>query len=292
VNRKQGIYREQPTRKRIDQLGGTAVDMHFHTNHSDSPTTVKRVLSRAQRLRIGVSITDHNSISGVEEAFQRKSGALVIPGIEVSAIDGPHILLYFYDLKDLQDYYRFHVRPFKGKSPYLAIDLDSWDIVGRAAEYSCVKVAAHPYGYLMFNKGLQKCIEAHYLEQEILELFDGVEVLSGGMSRSLNDKAAVLAERFSKGRTGGTDGHLLIDLGQVLTVGPSNDVEGFLRDIVERKSTALGREKNILQKGFTGTVVTTKYFRYTIPSLHVHYKQNAPRVRRYLDRLTSSRKKG
>jgi predicted metal-dependent phosphoesterase TrpH len=269
----------------IRERGETAVDMHFHTNHSDSPTRVKSALRLARMKGIGLSITDHNTISGVLEAYEANSDVLVIPGMEVSAADGPHILVYFYDLGSMKDFFERHVRPYRRKSPYLAIELDSWDIVRRAEGYSCVKVAAHPYGYLLFNKGLQKCIEAHYLEQEILEYFDGVEIICGGMTRGLNRKAAELAERFTKGRTGGTDGHILYDLGNVVTVGPSDDVEGFLGDVVERRTMAMGQEKNTFQKGIMGTVVMTKYIRYTIPSMRIHYEQNAPRVRRSLYRF-------
>ena len=208
----------------------------------------------------------------------------------MSAADGPHILLYFYDIGSLRDYYERHVRPFKGASPYLAIGLDTSEIVRRSAGYSCVRVAAHPYGYLLFNKGLQKCIEARYLEQSILERFDAVEVMCGGMTRKLNDRAADLAERFLKGRTGGTDGHLLHDLGNVVTVGPSDDVEGYLSDVVERRTKVVGKEKTNVQKTVMGSVVMTKYVRYTLPSLRVHYEQNAPRARRFLRELRSKRR--
>jgi predicted metal-dependent phosphoesterase TrpH len=277
-----GVFRERVTAERIAEEGPAAVDMHFHTNHSDSHTTVAAALRRAKRLGVGVAITDHNTISGSEEAYLSGSGVLVVPGIEVSAADGPHILLYFYDLDSMRDYYERHVRPYKRSSPYLAIGLDTSEIVRRSAGYSCVRVAAHPYGYLFFNKGLQKCIEARYLEQSILERFDGVEVMCGGMTRKLNDRAAALAERFLKGRTGGTDGHLLHDLGNVVTVGPSEDLDGFLGDVVERRSKVVGKEKTNLQKTVMGSVVMTKYIRYTLPSLRIHYEQNAPRARRLL----------
>jgi hypothetical protein len=277
-----GVFREHVNTERIAAEGPTAVDMHFHTNHSDSPTTVEGALRRAKKSGIGLAITDHNTISGVEAALRKSDGVMVVPGVEVSAADGPHILLYFYDRGSMREYYERHIAPFKGPSPFLAIKLDSRDIVERAAGYNCVKVAAHPYGYLLFNKGLQKCIEARYLEQEVLELFDGVEVLCGGMTRALNDKAAVLAQRFLKGRTGGTDGHLLNDLGKVVTVGPSTDLEGFLGDVVERRTKVVGKEKNIPQKVVMGSAVVVKFLPYTIPSIKVHYQQNAPRVRRYL----------
>lgn len=290
MNETDHIFRERVTAERIAREGSTAVDMHFHTNHSDSPTTVASALRRAQRLGVGVAITDHNTVSGSEEALRSDSGVFIVPGIEVSAADGPHILLYFYDRDSMRDFYERHIRPFKRRSPYLAIELDTWEIIRRSEGYSCVRVAAHPYGYLLFNKGLQKCIDARYMEQEILEHFDGVEVMCGGMTRRLNDRAAALAERFLKGRTGGTDGHLLHDLGNVVTVSPSEDLDSFLGDIVERGTEIVGKEKTNMQKTVMGSVVMTKYIRYTVPSLRIHYEQNAPRVRRLFRDLTTKKR--
>lgn len=287
----EGVRFERPDLERLHREGYSMVDMHFHTNHSDSPTRVRSAIKLARRMGIGVAITDHNTISGYQEALSFADDVLLIPGMEVSAADGPHILLYFYRPRDMCDFYRRHVQPYKRKSPYLAIRLDSNEIADRAEGYGCVRVAAHPYGYLLFNKGLQKCIEAHYLEQEILEKFEGVEVLCGGMTHALNIKAGQLAERFGKGRTGGTDGHLLYELGGVVTCGPSDNAEDFLGDIVERRSIIVGKEKGPLQKGVMGTVVAAKYLRYTVPSLQIHYEQNAPRIRHYLDWKTNNRKR-
>ena len=83
---------------------------------------------------------------------------LIVPGMEVSAFDGPHILTYFYSPGDLEDFYRKHIEPNRQKAPWLATKLRTPEILDRAEGYNCVMVAAHPYGYLLFNKGLQKCI--------------------------------------------------------------------------------------------------------------------------------------
>jgi hypothetical protein len=52
----------------------------------------------------------------------------------------------------------------------------------------------------------------------------------------------------------------------------------------------MGMEKGPLRKGLMGTVVATKYLRYTIPSMRIHYEQNAPRIARYFTRLRSRRR--
>lgn len=276
----QKIIFEKPDIEQINRHGLNAVDMHYHTNHSDSPTRVKDALKRAKQKGFGLAITDHNQISGVIEAYELKTDVLVIPGMEVSTRDGPHILVYFYTIPELKEFYELHIHKNKRKSPYLAIALTTQEIVEKTEEYNCLTVAAHPYGYLLFNRGVQKCVEGEYLNQDIIEYFDGIEVICGGMVRNLNIKAADLALAFEKGITGGSDGHLLRDLGNVVTCTHAEDVDGFLTDIMRRKSVVIGREKNFMLKCAMAMVVFTKYIKYTAPSLRIHYEQNMPRVRR------------
>ena len=280
----QKIIFEKPDIEQINRHGLKAADMHYHTNHSDSPTRVKDALKLAKQKGFGLAITDHNQISGVIEAYELKTDVLVIPGMEVSARDGPHILVYFYTIPELEEFYEQYIHKSKRKSPYLAITLTTQEIVEKTENYNCITVAAHPYGYLLFNKGVQKCVEAEYLNQEIIDYFDGIEVICGGMARNENEKAAKLAGTFDKGITGGTDGHLLRDLGKVVTCTHAEDVDGFLTDILRRRSMVIGREKNIMLKCAMGMVVFTKYIKYTAPSLRIHYEQNLPRVKRMGER--------
>ena len=163
----------------LKRKGLTGVDMHFHTNHSDSHTRVKDALKLARFKGIGLSITDHNQVSGVLEARRLDSQVLSIPGIEVSAWDGPHILLYFFSVGDLEECYKKDIENKKSSSPYLATKLKTEDIVEIAGNYNCLTVAAHPFGYLLFNKGIGKCIEYEYLQPEIIRDFSGLEVICG-----------------------------------------------------------------------------------------------------------------
>jgi histidinol phosphatase-like PHP family hydrolase len=282
---------EVPDLARLRKEGLTAVDMHFHTNHSDGHASVHQVLAKARRAGFGVAIMDHNVISGSLQAFQERGDLLVIPGMEVSALDGPHILTYFYSPGDLEDFFRRHIEPNRHKSPWLAIKLGTQEIIDRAESYSCVTIAAHPYGYMLFNKGLQKCIEGKYLPPEIMKRLDGYEVICGGMTHSLNVKAMKLAEERNMSFTGGTDGHMLSDAGGVVTCAPEDTLERFLEAVASRRNVVIGDEKGTLEKIATGLTVMSKHSRYFLPSMAIHYRQNAPRVRHRINRLRDQRKK-
>jgi len=117
------IRNKSPLLHKIREKGYTPVDMHIHTHHSDAAISIPSLLSRAKHLGIGVSITDHNEISGVIEACDQPHDVLVIPGIELSSCEGPHVLLYFYSEGDLADYFATHIKGTLRKSQYMAIQL-------------------------------------------------------------------------------------------------------------------------------------------------------------------------
>ncbi|MDR0981023.1 MAG: PHP domain-containing protein, partial [Methanocalculaceae archaeon] len=90
----------------VQWISGSAFDMHVHTNHSDGLVRVPDLLAYLHRRGLGAAITDHNTITGVREAWEHtKAAEILIPGIEVSAIDGPHLLIYVDTLRDLASYY-------------------------------------------------------------------------------------------------------------------------------------------------------------------------------------------
>src|SRR5690606_26201059 len=131
-----------------------------HTRHSDGFITLRDIRAIRVRSGLSVAVTDHNSISGVREAWSdggERCG--VLPGVEVSASDGPHILLYFERFSDLEDWFSRSVQRRIGECPYMAVSLTSQEIVDSAAETGALVIAAHPYGYALLPRGLIKCVE-------------------------------------------------------------------------------------------------------------------------------------
>lgn len=100
-------------------LDGKA-DLHMHSTYSDGWLSPKQLVDKAAKAGLSVmSITDHDSVGGIEEAasYAREIGITLIPGIEMSAEVGGmevHILGYFIDYKSeyLQKYLR-HLRELR-----------------------------------------------------------------------------------------------------------------------------------------------------------------------------------
>ena len=91
------------------------IDLHTHTIHSDGALTPHELVNKAFKIGLEtISITDHDSINGLEEAIScsKDLGIEVIPGVEISTdIDNTemHILGYFFDIynDELHKYLQF-----------------------------------------------------------------------------------------------------------------------------------------------------------------------------------------
>ncbi|MDD1695640.1 MAG: PHP domain-containing protein, partial [Methanoregula sp.] len=163
------IRHKSPLLHKIREKGYVPVDMHIHTHYSDAAIGIPSLLNRAKHLGIGVAITDHNEINGVIEACKQHHDVLVIPGIELSSCEGPHVLLYFYSVSDLTDFFTIHIKGALRKSQYMAVQLSVEKILTSAENYSCVKAAAHPFGYFGINRGILKCIDNKTLPAGIID---------------------------------------------------------------------------------------------------------------------------
>lgn len=258
----------------IASNGLLCADMHFHTRCSDSYTDVASALKLAKERKVGFAITDHNLISGAKEAFSEKRDVMVIPGIEISSWDGPHILVYFYEFDELREYWHNNVKPYMSRSPWLAISKDTEWIVNSLEGANCVISAAHPLGYFFFNKGVQKCINKGYLDPSITERIDAYEVICSGMSRRENEEALECANKYDLGYTGGTDGHLLSELGNVVSVSDASDRHGFLDDVKKKRNNIVGKEKAPHKKVLMGAASASRFIPYLPSSLAMHYRQN------------------
>jgi predicted metal-dependent phosphoesterase TrpH len=83
---------------RVDGSAGAYVDLHAHSTASDGSKTPTAVVTAARAAGLAaIALTDHDTAAGVDEAVEagRGLGVRVIPGVELSAMDGEreiHIL--------------------------------------------------------------------------------------------------------------------------------------------------------------------------------------------------------
>ena len=242
----------------------TYVDMHHHSQYSDTYTRVRNIIKCAKKHNIGVSITDHNEIRGSMIADNDKD-LFSIPGIEVSSKEGPHVLVYFYDAKELEEYFHKHILNFRGPNPYMRTKVGVADIVDSANLYSTVTTIAHPFSASHLNitrlddhkEGLT------YLSKHA----DAFEVICGQNIRRWNKMAMNFVHKSGKCYTAGSDGHILNALGTVLTYSKADTREEFLDNIKKRKNYIMGKEMMILQRLYPYVRMAarhTKYFKASV----------------------------
>ncbi|MBN2457632.1 PHP domain-containing protein [Candidatus Woesearchaeota archaeon] len=265
---KNSIIFEKPSHDLLKAVGMQGVDMHFHTRYSDTNVHIRSIIKRAKEKGIGVAITDHNEIAGSLEAARNIEGVLIIPGIEVSCLDGPHILLYFYSFKELVHFFETHIKPNRGKNPFLATNIRTAELIHSTRKYNCLRVAAHPYGYMIANNGLSKAIGKAHVSHEVMRDIDGLEVICGAIGRRYNRKAVEQARLLGRAVTGGTDGHTLFQLGEVLTISRADTRKEFLDNIKKKNNIVMGKELKMVPKIVPATkMLKTHAIDYTVPTI-------------------------
>ena len=224
----------------------TVVDLHFHSHYSDGYNSVNAIAKRAQDLNIGIAITDHNEIKGAVE-LEKFGGLLNIPGIEITSVEGTHLLVYFYEIDGLEEFYKKVVKPNMGIDVMSSTYLQMEEVIERARRFETVVVFPHPYCATftgIHNK--------YFPEDRLNRLFamvDGIEVINSENLKKWNLRSALLGLNVNKGITGGSDGHRLFQMGKVVTYSScKNDRRTFLDAIKKKHSKVIGKEIDIIRK--------------------------------------------
>lgn len=217
----------------------SAVDMHFHTAHSmDAISHIRTVLAKCRNENIGVAITDHNSISGVEQAFTLRKNEFVIPAVETQDHRGIHTIYYFHTLRDLRAFYQKEVKPHQKENPFF-LDIPCEDLMLRAKQYNGLVCVPHPYA--------PGVVGIHKIEvtREITRAIDFIEGLNGCNLRHMNMRAVRWAQALKKPMTAGSDGHTTGELGQSLCIAHGMTTESFFASIKKNKNILVGKEANL-----------------------------------------------
>ena len=224
----------------------TVVDLHFHSRFSDGADTVDNIAQRARQLGIGIAITDHNAIDGAVE-LDGYDDVFSIPGIEVTSLEGTHVLVYFYRIDDLKNFYAADVKPHMGSTVMSSIDLDVESIVRCARKYNSVVIFPHPYSAAFTGICNHSFSEAQL--DRLLRMADGVEVINSQNLKRWNLKSALLGFNLNRAISGGSDGHSLQEMGRVVTYAACARSRKAFLDAVSRKAAkVMGTESKLLKK--------------------------------------------
>jgi len=256
-----------------------AYDMHVHTTDSDALTTSRCLAKVLKKNNISCAVTDHNIISGAKKVLEYTP---IIPGIEVSAREGPHILIYFERFSELEAYYNAKIRGNHTMCPHLAIKLDTEDIIESAKNAGGFVIAAHPYGYGIAVRGAMKGIVTGVLPESAADNLDGLEVLCSGLKKSFNIEAEKYAEEHQLCITGGSDAHVPWDVGLSVSVGSFGaEPKEMLEEIRQKKTQVYGMERNFGRNAIQGLCMTPRYIPWLPPLLYTHTQQHIIRIKKY-----------
>jgi len=150
-----------------------------------------------------IAITDHNTLEGyykVQELASTYQDILIIPGVEVSTIDGDLIVLGVTELPP---------RPWTVQS-----------VIDFAQERNGISIAAHPYR----EYGLGDLTKNYDV--------DAIETLNGASTLQANKLAENLAKTMGLPGVAGSDAHQADELWTVYTeIQASSDINEILKAI-------------------------------------------------------------
>jgi predicted metal-dependent phosphoesterase TrpH len=247
------------TIQKYNQQGYTGADLHFHTEFSmDAISKIENVLHLAKKKRIGFAVSDHNQIGGAIKALklkkQKKQDTLVIPAVEATCKEGAHLIYYFYDGAELQEWYKKELEPHMKHNPFFAA-VPTVELIDNSTKYNAVLCTPHPFapGVTGF------CKQKH--EKKTLKKIDVVEVMNAFNIHNLNKKAVDWAKQLHKGFTAGSDGHTTPELGTALTFVQGNTVEEFLTSLKKGESVAIGNEESLFHKAVISLLKEETYLK-------------------------------
>jgi len=195
-------------------------DLHMHSHYSfDSLMHPKKLCRRAKKIGLSaIAITDHNTIQGSFKAseYAKDNNLIVIKGSEVTTNLGDVIGLFISEEIKSREFY---------------------DVISEIHDQNGLVYLPHPYA-------------SHTkLDQMDIKKFDVIEAINGRKLQWQNEKAVELVKTHGKIGLGGSDAHILFQLGCVYnTTETPIDSEDSLRDIIERGRSEIYQNPFITSK--------------------------------------------
>ena len=257
---------QKPQHSSILQEGYSAVDMHNHSEYSDTTTPITTIAKKARKQGIGLALTDHNEVAGNIKLAQDNPDLLVVPGLEITTKEMAHVLTYFYSPDEMQDFFDTHIKDSRGGNPNLATKVSVTDLLDMTKDYNCVIAPAHPFAFPK-RFSFISAMERGFVDKKVLKSLHGVEVICGANLRHMNHCAVDWAEELNKATIGGSDAHTLGSLGSVVTVSEGSTVEEVLNAIKRKKTSVVGSEAKFYQRPLSVAKIASCHLRYFKPTM-------------------------
>ena len=196
-------------------------DLHVHTTYSnDSVITPKELILYSKKRGLNaVAVTDHNQIDGALK-IAKETDFLIIPGIEVSSLNGHIVGLNVCEL--------------------LPKGLSAEETVDRIHKAGGIAIACHPYA--LFKGSIGKHVSAN---------FDAIEVINASsfpFGRTTR-KAKQLAQSLNLPQVAGTDAHYGPVIGQAYTIIESEaGVDAVVEAVQKGRCQPVGSPISILMR--------------------------------------------
>ncbi|MBI5002362.1 PHP domain-containing protein [Candidatus Woesearchaeota archaeon] len=262
---------QKPQHSSILQEGYSAVDMHNHSEYSDTTTPITTIAKKARKQGIGLALTDHNEVAGNIKLAQDNPDLLVVPGLEITTKEMAHVLTYFYSRDELQDFFDTHIKDSRGGNPNLATKVSVTDLLDMTKNYNCVIAPAHPFAFPK-RFSFISAMERGFVDKKVLKSLHGVEVICGANLRHMNHCAVDWANELGKATIGGSDAHTLGSLGSVVTVSEGSTVEEVLSAIKRKKTSVVGSEAKFYQRPLSVAKIASCHLRYFKPTMQTQYE--------------------
>ncbi len=269
MNRSTVLF-QKPQHNTIIQQGFTAIDLHNHSEYSDTTTPITTIAKKARKLGIGLALTDHNEVAGNVKLSQDNPDIFVIPGLEITTKEMAHILAYFYSHNEMQYFFETHIKDSRGGNPNLATNVSVTNLLDITKNYNCVIAPAHPFAFPK-RFSFISAMERGFVDKSVLKSLHGVEVICGANLRYMNHCAADWAEELDKATIGGSDAHTVSSLGSVVTVAKCSTVEEVLNAIKKKQTAVVGSEAKLYQRPIPLAKIASCHLRYFKPTMKAQY---------------------
>jgi|ETN01SMinimDraft_4_1059930.scaffolds.fasta_scaffold05857_3 PHP family Zn ribbon phosphoesterase len=228
---------------RLDEYkkeGRTLVDPHCHSHFSDGSVQSELMLAYAKKKGFNLIFMDHNDIRAVQKHHKEMNCA--VPGVEITSSTYADFLLYFYNLSELEEYYKKHVEPNKISNNIFNFNrtrLTNEELLLTKENYNCKIVLPHPHGLKPKNSHV-------FFDNSpgLLKHLDAAESHNSALREDRNLLMKTWVKKNNLTPIVGSDAHVLETLGSALVVVEGFSTNSFLDSLDQEKQLIINHPHN------------------------------------------------